>query len=64
MAIRYPANIKQIHQTRSKKIRQANTESRKVIPVEAEMLKVAGLPLTTGSGNISTPWTFTAYSSV
>ena len=29
------------------------------LPVEAEILKVAGSPLTTGSGTTSTPLTFT-----
>lgn len=32
--------------------------------VLAEMLKVAGWPVTIGSGDITTPWTFTWYSSL
>jgi len=33
--------------------------AKSTIPVEAEILKVAGLPGSTGSGTICTPLTFT-----
>lgn len=35
-------------------------QQREISPEEADILKVAGFPLTTGSGTISTPATFTA----
>ena len=45
-----------------KKKAQHKTKKNLNLPVDADILKVAGFPLTTGSGDMSTPLTLTAYS--